>query len=88
MTKDFKNTFAFIFFVLAGIVLGAFIAYICDGRSYVSWLAWGQSIGFDPVHIDLNVISFTLGMKLNVTVAQIFCVAIMLIVNAKLCKRG
>lgn len=88
MSRDFKNTFAFIFFVLAGIVLGAFIAYICEGRDYVGWLAWGKSIGFDPVTLDLDVLKITLGMKLKVTVAQIFCVAIMLIVNTKLCRRG
>lgn len=88
MAKDIKNTFSFIFFVLAGIVLGAFIAYICDGKSYVDWLSWGQSIGFDPITIDLNILTFTIGMRLSVTVAQIFCIAIMLIVHTKLVRRG
>ncbi len=88
MAKDFKNTFTFIFFVLAGIVLGGFIAYLCDGRSYVGWLAWGKSIGFDPVTFDLSVLTFTLGFKLKVSVAQIFCIAIMLIVNNRVIKRG
>lgn len=88
MGKDFKNTFAFVFFVLAGIVLGAFIAYICDGKAYVDWLSWSQSIGFDPVTIDLNILTLTLGMRLKVSVAQIFCIAIMLILNSRLCRRG
>lgn len=87
MAKDIKNTFSFIFFVLAGIVLGAFIAHICDGKSYVDWLSWGQSIGFDSVTIDLNILTFTIGFMLNVTVAQIFCIAIMLIVYTKLGRR-
>ena len=33
--KNFKKTFAFIFFMLAGIILGAFIAYVCEGKDYV-----------------------------------------------------
>ena len=37
--KNFKKTFAFIFFMLAGIILGAFIAYVCEGKDYVGWLA-------------------------------------------------
>lgn len=88
VTRDFKHTFAFIFFILAGIVLGGFISSICDGKAYVDWLAWGQSIGFDSVTVDLSVLTFTIGMKLKVTVAQIFCVAIMLIVNSKVNGRG
>lgn len=40
--KNFKKTFAFIFFMLAGIILGAFIAYVCEGKDYVGWLAWGK----------------------------------------------
>ena len=39
--KNFKKTFAFIFFMLAGIILGAFIAYVCEGKdcrySLLSW---------------------------------------------------
>lgn len=87
MARDFKRTFAFIFFILAGVVLGGFISHICEGKAYVDWLSWGQSIGFDSTTIDLSVLTFTIGMKLKVTVAQIFCVAIMLIVNAKV-NRG
>ena len=87
MAKDFKNTFAFIFFILAGVVLGGFISYICEGKSYVDWLSWGQSIGFDNVTVDLSVLTFTIGMKLKVTVAQIFCVAIMLIISTRVCRR-
>lgn len=41
--KNFKKTFAFIFFMLAGIILGAFIAYVCEGKDYVGWLAWGKN---------------------------------------------
>ncbi len=84
--KEFKKTFAFIFFMLSGIILGAFIAYVCDGKDYVGWLAWGKSIGFESVSVDLYVIKFNIGLMLRATVSQIFTVAAALIIFAKTCK--
>ena len=84
--KEFKKTFAFIFFMLSGIILGAFIAYVCDGKDYVGWLAWGKKIGFENVSVDLYVIKFSLGLMLRATVSQIFTVAAALIIFAKTCK--
>lgn len=84
--KNFKRTFAFIFFMLAAIILGAFIAYICEGKSYVGWLAWGKNIGIENVTVDLYVIRFTIGLMIKATISQIFTIAIGLIVFAKTCK--
>ena len=60
--KNFKKTFAFIFFMLAGIILGAFIAYVCEGKDYVGWLAWGKNVGIESFAIDLYVIKFNIGL--------------------------
>ena len=72
--------------MLAGIILGAFIAYICDGKSYVGWLAWGKSLGFENVSVDLYVIKFSIGLMVRDCIAQIFTIAAALIVYAKTCK--
>lgn len=87
MNKNFKSTCTFIFFFLAGIILGGFIAYICEGKSYVDWLSWGKSIGFNTTTFDLEVITFSLGLRLKVTVAQVFTIAAMLIICAKVSKK-
>ena len=84
--KNFKRTFAFIFFMLAAIVLGGFIAYICDGKDYVGWLAWGKSIGFENVSVDLYVIKFSIGLMIKATISQIFTIAGSLILFSKTCK--
>lgn len=84
--KNFKRTFAFIFFMLAGTVLGAFIAYICAGKSYVGWLAWGKSVGIENISINLYVIKFSFGLMINATISQIFTIAAALIVFSKTCK--
>lgn len=84
--KNFKKTFAFIFFMLAAIILGAFIAYICAGKAYVGWLAWGKNIGIEDVAVDLYVIKFNIGLMINATISQIFTITTALIVFAKTCK--
>ncbi|MCD8095119.1 MAG: DUF4321 domain-containing protein [Ruminococcus sp.] len=82
-----KKTFAFIFFALASVVLGAFIAYLCDGGpAFISWLAWGKTLGINNIAIDLYVISFSFSLNLTFTVSQLITIPAGLIVYAKTCK--
>lgn len=84
--KGFKKTFAFIMFIMAGIVLGAFIAYICAGKEFVGWLAWGKELGVQGFAVDLYVIRFNFGLMFNATISQLFTIPISLILYAKACK--
>lgn len=81
-----KKTFAFMFFTLSAIVLGAFIAYLCENISFLSWLAWGKAIGFENFSLDLYVLSLDITLKLQFTISQLITVPIGLIVYAKCCK--
>lgn len=84
--KNFKRTFAFIFFMLAAIVLGSVIAQICDGKKGLDWLSWGKSLGFENFAVDLYVLKFNIGLMINVTVSQIFTIPAALIAFSKTCK--
>jgi hypothetical protein len=84
--KNFKKTFAFIFFILAGIILGAFIAYVCEGKDYVGWLAWGKKVGLENISVDLYVIKLDFGFMVKATISQIITIAAALIVFSKTCK--
>lgn len=89
MDKDFKRTIAFLFFLLAGIVLGTAIAHVCEGVPYLSWLAYTMSVGVEtgsPLVIDLIVCEFALAFTLSVNTAQIICVIAALIIYNKTCK--
>lgn len=86
MGKNLKKTIAFIFFLLAGAILGAFISHICDGKNGLDWLAWGKSVGIDPVTIDLMIVRFTVGFVIDVTIAQIFTIALTIFAFCKTCK--
>ena len=89
MSKNFKKTVAFLFFLLAGITLGAFISYISAGYRYLNWLAWGQEVGLStskPAFLDLIVIKVAFGFTMKVTIAQIFTVVLSIITFNKTCK--
>lgn len=89
MAKDLKKTIAFLFFLLAGIVLGTVVARLCADVSFLSWLAYTMSVGLDtasPLVLDLIVFKLAFGFSLTVNPAQIICIIIALIVYNKTCK--
>ena len=63
MTKDIKRTIAFLFFLLAGIVLGTVIARLCEGVPVLSWLAYSMSVGLDRAR--RNMLKFALKMSVR-----------------------
>ena len=72
-----KRTFLLCFFLVAGIILGALIASLCAGVPFLSWLAYSQSIGFNPdapFGLDLSVFRLTFGFTFSVSVAQVFTI--------------
>ncbi len=86
MANSLKRTIAFIFFMLAGSVVGAFISYICEGKKWVGWLAWGKEIGISTVNVDLIILKFPFGLVIDVTIAQIITIAAAIYLFAKTCK--
>ena len=63
-----KNSLILIFLVLAALVIAALVGQLTAGVSFLKWLTWGESVGFDAVNLDLAVIqlSFSFHMKVNV----------------------
>ena len=89
MTDGFKKTIAFLFFLLAGIVLGTILGRVCADISFLSWLAYSLSVGIDtgrPVILDLVVFKLAFGFTMQVNAAQIICVIASLIIYNKTCK--
>lgn len=89
MGKDLKRTIAFLFFLLAGIVLGTVLARLCEGVGFLSWLAYTMSVGLatdSPMLLDLIVFKLAFGFTLTVNPAQILCIIVALIVYNKTCR--
>lgn len=87
--QTFKKTVAFLFFLLAGIVIGTVIGRLCEGVSFLSWLSYTMSVGLatdSPMVLDLIIFKLAFGFTLTVNTAQIICVIISLVLYNKTCK--
>lgn len=84
-----KKTIAFIFFLLAGFVVGSVVAILCEQVSWLAWLSWSRTIGIGsgaPVVLDLVVATLTFGFSLNVSIAQIFFAILFIFLFNKTCR--
>lgn len=74
-----KNTFLFLFYLLAGIITGSLLASLCRSIPALAWLGYTNSIGFsaaNPAVLDLIIVKITFGFVMSVSVAQIITIAI------------
>ena len=81
--KD-KGKIISILFVLAGLVIGGLIGNVASNVSWLSWLSYGEEFGLmEPLILDLNVLTLTLGLTIKINIASIIGVIIALIVYRK-----
>ena len=66
-----KNTLILIFLVLAALVISALISHLTADISWLEWLTWGDSIGFEGVTVDLIIFRFSFSFLMQVNVLQI-----------------
>ncbi len=81
-----KKDFLFLFYLLAGIITGSIIANLCGGVSALSWLAFGETIGFapnNPAVLDLAIFKITFGFSMSLTVAHIITVSLAMLLYRK-----
>ena len=74
-----KKTFLFLFYLLAGIVLGALLANLMAGIPSLAWLGYSKTIGFsanNPAILDLVICRITFGFSMSISVAQIITISL------------
>ncbi|MCD7824495.1 MAG: DUF4321 domain-containing protein [Clostridiaceae bacterium] len=76
-----KNNWALFLLLLAGIVLGSFIAQAASGISALSWLNYGKSFGItSPLKLDLGILVLTFALSIKITIGSIVGVIIGIII--------
>ncbi|MCR5202394.1 MAG: DUF4321 domain-containing protein [Lachnospiraceae bacterium] len=76
-----KNAWTLALLVLAGIVLGSFIAQVTQDVSFLKWLNFGQSFGLkSPVVLDVGIIVLTFGLTIKITLGSLIGILIAIIV--------
>ena len=82
-TKE-KNTWIFIIFLLAGIVLGGLIGELAGKIDFLWWLGYGQQFGLtQPLTLNLQVVTLTFALQFKINIASIIGVAIAIFVYRK-----
>ena len=80
ITKS-KNNWALFLLLLAGIVLGGFIAELTKTVSALNWLSFGNEFGLkEPVVLDLGVLVVTFALKIKITIASLIGVVLAIII--------
>ncbi|WP_430883094.1 DUF4321 domain-containing protein [Fusibacter sp. JL216-2] len=77
-----SSTLGFMLVMLVGLVIGGIIGDVFQDTLPI--LAYGRSIGFDPVTIDLSVIKLVLGFTMQINLAAILGLVISLLIFKKL----
>ncbi len=79
--KRAKNPWVLVLLMLAGIVLGSFIATIAQGVPGFSWLAFGQTFGLhSPLVLDLGILVITFALTIKITIASILGIVVAAII--------
>lgn len=78
-----RNTLILVFLVLSAVVLSALIGSLTEGISFLKWLTWGDSIGFDLNHVDLAVLDFSLSFHMQINVLQVLLIGAALLMYKK-----
>ncbi len=74
-----KKNFMFFFYLISGIIIGSLLAAIAANISWLSWLAFGTTIGFGanaPVLLDLSVLRVWFGFSFTLTVAHVIAIGL------------
>ena len=79
MKKD--NSIYLIVLILIGSIIGSILGKVFS--EFLPILNYGETVGFEPTTLDLNIITLTLGFNANLTVAGIIGIIIAIIAYRK-----
>lgn len=77
-----KRNLVFLFFLLAGVIVGLLLASATEGIPLLSWLSFGRTVGLstaNPLIVDLAIVRVAFGCEIGFNVAQIITVTIALL---------
>lgn len=82
--KD-KSIWILLIFICSGLVIGGLLGEMASQVDWLNWLSYGQQFGLkEPLVLELNVISVTFGLMLNINIASIIGLAIALFLYRKI----
>ncbi|MDR1663520.1 MAG: DUF4321 domain-containing protein [Clostridiales bacterium] len=70
--RNGRNRWTLFLFLLAGMVLGSFLAHYLSQYPYLEWLDFGRTFGLTgPVTFSLGVLTLTFGFTLQINIGSL-----------------
>lgn len=83
-----KHFWLNLFLICVGVVVGTLAASMCADIPMLSFLAYGMEFGMaTPAVLDLQVISVTFGLTLNLNIAVILFIALALLLGNLIARK-
>ena len=85
-----KRNVIFLFFLLAGIIVGALLASVGGQIPFLNWLAYGKTVGIstaNPMLLDLSMLRIAFGFEVGVNIAQIITITISLLIYKSVAQK-
>ena len=80
-----QNIRVLILLLLAGVVLGGFLAQLLSGYPALSWLGYGKSFGLtSPLVLDLGVLTLQFAFTVRFTIAGILGIVLAFFIYRKI----
>ena len=72
MKRNLLKTLLLVVLLLLAVVLGKLIGDVTASTQFLSWLGVSAQFGFQPITVDLSVVTLTFGFMIGINVAQAF----------------
>lgn len=80
-----QNIWVLILLLLAGVVLGGFLAQMLGSIPALKWLSYGNTFGMSsPLVLDLGVLTLQFGLTIRFTIAGIIGIILAFFIYRKL----
>ena len=78
-----KKTLVFLFFLVAGTLVGSMIANASVNSDMLGWLSFGTTIGIpfsSPLVLDLAIVRLSFGIEMGINIAQIITITLAILI--------
>lgn len=84
-TRSEKNFWILLIFILCGLVIGGLLGSIARNISWLWWLSFGDTFGFEnPFILDLSILKITFALTITINIASIIGIAIAILIYRKI----
>ncbi len=79
-----KKSLYMLVLMISAVIIGGLIAYEAATQDICAWLAFSKGFSLEPKeYINFSVLNITFGFNFEISVAQVICILIGILIYAK-----